>query len=733
MATPVFGATATRFPDNFRLEISVENGVEVVYPQQNGGENWLFIPSSGNVKKLAFRADKTVKFSYSNATCDTSSGTVNLTKLYPNTPSDGVYRVKVSWDGGSADLNIMKSANVPALYLKSADPAKGREWVESSPDKSNKAKGSMSLVNADGNLSYTGELTQIKGRGNSTWSEAKKPYQIKTSEKVDLLETGDNSEAHDTWVLLTNYSDKTLLGNQVMLDLSADLGIPYTPNCQSVDLYYDGEYRGNYLLCEKTQVGKGRVNIENLEKAIEKANEEVTDMDAQPTYKSKNSLGNNIQYVSGLNLPEDYSGGYLLELDYASRAMEEKTWFQTSENRYYTVKSPEYLPKAGVEYISTRFQELENAINNKGVDPISGKTLGEIADLKSMAKFFLVEEISYDFDAYVSSSYFFKDAGDDLFYSGPVWDFDAIVGIRIDNEVINTSKWHAGNTTIGKKLLACPELRAEIKRVYIEEFAPLMDILFSSSNKPRPNQSRTTSINGYRDWIKASEAMNRAIWPEKAYYGGYSTIIERWKNQLVDHNNWLKSQITNWNDGDIYYFEDVKDSDWFAGDVYYAYDKGIMKGVDAITFLPYGTVNRAMVVTMLYRIAGEPASETDKKFSDVPDGTWYSDAVKWASSNGIVEGYPDGTFCPDKNITREEFATLLYRYTDIDDETPDIPETVLYGFPDESSVSDWAHQAVAWAVDKGIINGTDEGKLEPQGNALRCQAAAMIHRFLTTI
>ena len=727
-AIPVFGAENAGLPKSFSLKVTASEGVELVHPQEIRGENWLFIPSSCNIQKLKFSGLQNIRLSNGGSTEYMSSGAINLTKLFPNTPGDGVYRVKVYWDNGSANLNIMKSANISALFLKSADPAKGREWVESSVDKTNKAKGDMTMLNPDGSVTYAGGLKQIKGRGNSTWREAKKPYQIKLTEKVDLMETGEESEANDTWVLLTNYADSTLISNKAMLDLCSDLGLSYTPNCKSVDLYYDGEYRGNYLLCEKTEVGKGRVNIKNLEKSIKEVNPSVEDMDSLPTVKSKTSLGTACQYVKGLELPEDYSGGYLLELDYSSRAMEEKTWFQTKNDRYYTVKSPEYLPKAGVEYISTKFQELENAIGNKGIDPVSGKTLSEIADLESMAKFFLVEEISYDFDAYVSSSYLYKDAGDELFYSGPGWDFDSVVGIRIVDEVINTNRFHAGNTSIGKQLLQCEEFKNETKKVYVEEFLPLMDVLFDG--KTSFNQDRLKSINAYRDELKKSEAMNRVIWPEKAYHGGYNAIVNNWKTQLKNHNSWLKNQIANWK-WDGFYFLDVGANDWFYDDVKYTYENGIMKGVSNALFQPNGDVNRAMVVTILHRIAGEPSSADGTNFTDVSEGEWYSEAVKWASSTGVVEGYPDGTFGPEKSITREEFATLLYRYVELTEGVPETTdEETLSKFSDGDLVSDWALLGTTWAVETGLINGTDEGKLDPQGHTKRCQAAAIIHRFL---
>ena len=176
-------------------------------------------------------------------------------------------------------------------------------------------------------------------------------------------------------------------------------------------------------------------------------------------------------------------------------------------------------------------------------------------------------------------------------------------------------------------------------------------------------------------------------------------------------------------------FDDVKPGDWFYNDVVYVYEKGIMDGVDNRVFSPNTTLNRAMFVTMLYRVAGEPTVSKTADFSDVPGNTWFSDAVAWASSQGIVDGYGDDLFGPYNSLTREQLATILYRYAKWSGRSTYAPTDALTGFADADKVSSYALDAMRWAVYTGLMQGSENG-LEPQSSASRAQVAAIIHRFL---
>lgn len=175
-------------------------------------------------------------------------------------------------------------------------------------------------------------------------------------------------------------------------------------------------------------------------------------------------------------------------------------------------------------------------------------------------------------------------------------------------------------------------------------------------------------------------------------------------------------------------FLDVKPGDWLAEDVAFVAERGIMNGVGGNRFSPDATVTRAMVVTILWRMEHEPDGSGKSPFCDVADGSWYSDAVIWASENGIVYGYGNGKFGPDDAVTREQLAAILYRYAKyIGRSTGDSAD--LSSFHDADAVSDYAGDAMRWAVAESLIRGMD-AMLLPQGWATRAQIAAIIHRFL---
>ena len=177
-------------------------------------------------------------------------------------------------------------------------------------------------------------------------------------------------------------------------------------------------------------------------------------------------------------------------------------------------------------------------------------------------------------------------------------------------------------------------------------------------------------------------------------------------------------------------FTDVEENGWYHTGVDFMVKNGFMNGVADDAFDVDGNLTRAQLVTILYRIAGEPESTATNPFADVADGQWYTTAVIWAAENGIVKGVNTTTFAPNDQITREQIATILFRYAKAEK-----VEGKLAGFPDAEKVSDYAADAMAWAVEQGLINGISEsdGKtyLAPQETATRAQIAVILMRYLT--
>ena len=181
--------------------------------------------------------------------------------------------------------------------------------------------------------------------------------------------------------------------------------------------------------------------------------------------------------------------------------------------------------------------------------------------------------------------------------------------------------------------------------------------------------------------------------------------------------------------GDAFPFTDVPTSAWFYDSVRNVYENYIMNGVSPTLFQPNGTMSRAMVATVLWRLEGEPEMDDTSVFTDVPRGQWYTQAIAWAYEQGIITGYGGGRFGPQDNVTRQQLAAMLFRYA----KTMDLDggeRATLSAYRDQGQVADWAREAFAWAVAKGHINGTSPTTLSPTGTATRAQCAAILTRML---
>ncbi|MBQ3404591.1 MAG: S-layer homology domain-containing protein [Oscillospiraceae bacterium] len=179
-------------------------------------------------------------------------------------------------------------------------------------------------------------------------------------------------------------------------------------------------------------------------------------------------------------------------------------------------------------------------------------------------------------------------------------------------------------------------------------------------------------------------------------------------------------------------FTDVDISQWYHEGIDFAIESGLMNGVAEDRFDPQGTTTRAMIVTILYRLDGEPAVDGENAFDDVEAGQWYTDAVVWANSNEIVNGYGEGKFGPADNITREQFATILFRYAQFKGYDVSVGEdTNILSYNDAFDISEWAMPAMQWACGAELMNGDNHGNLLPADGATRAQAATLFMRFST--
>lgn len=739
------------------------------------GSQYLFLPASADLNKLALSVDTqnctnpTVELQGSKGT-EKLGKTVNVTKLAD--ADDGLYTLTVLINGKAAGtVCVAQSENLSALYITSDDPsAQGRDFVDAS--KSNIATAQMLLVDKDGKAVYDGALTQLKARGNTTFTVAeKKSYQIKLGKKSDLVACGEKVK---TWTLLAGYNDATFLHDKLFKDLAASLGMPYTAASDWVDLYYDGVYRGTYLVSEKNAVNKTGVDITDMEDAYAGVNAGYgTNMTTDTT---ENRYGQTYQYTTGLTEPANITGGYLLELNGTKLSgtpepkYDEASGFITGKGSAMNVKSPEWCGKDAMAYISEYYQEFEDAVyaqdadgNYTGYNAETGKYYYEYCDLTSLVQAYLLQSLSGNSDAFYSSLFFYKDA-DGLMYAGPVWDMESTCGsgwngyIGPDNDFIN-------GRYLVTALLKIPGFRAAVSNYYHDTFLAQAQQLVGDDGKVMTGAAR----------LSASAAMNYRQWPlirvgnpnQSSHFWPAGTT---YADTVADMNDWLTKRIAQ--------MSAVYDHTWDAGVVtkeptcaasgtrVYTNDVGETM-TEAIPAKPHtpetlpavaatctasgltegskcavcgATLTAQKVIPAAHHyvdgvctVCGAedptavpcPGGEAcpGHKFTDMPSTTnWAHNGIDFVVAHKLFAGTSDTTFEPNTKLTRAMIVEILYCLEGEPAVEAENPFTDVSG-------SAWYTKAVLWAASNNIVAGIGNGRFDPNGTATREQAATILYEY----
>ena len=536
------------------------------------GTNYLFLPASADLANLNVTITRSandgslvVAGDQGSQPVNGNAAALNVSALASETDGYRLLTAKVG-NGTAFTVRIMQATNLPTIYLTSTNAnTQGRSYVDSS--KRNTTTAALKMIDAAGSEISTMDIKELKARGNSTFTyAAKKSYQMKLETASDLLQNGENVK---TWVLLANYFDATLMHDKLFKDMAAALEMPYTASCDWVNLYYDGEYRGVYLLSEKNAVKDTGINITDLEAAYKDQNPEYgTNM---TTATGTNAYGGSYTYTTGLTDPTDITGGYLLELNHD--APDEVNGFVTRKGKGVNVKSPEWCGDAAMEYISEYYQAFENAVyamdengNYTGIND-DGKHYYEYVDRDSLVKIFLLQELALSPDGFISSLYFYKDANG-IMYAGPIWDQDMTLGTGWTKYISpDTTDYHY----MADALIQIPDFREAVIAYYNETFAPQANALIAENG----------TIYGYADRLTDSAEMNFVLWPY-IRVGDPNNTEHIWKNTtyasvLADMQNWLTQRIAKLN---VTFAETV----FVTGDVN---GDGVVNSDDAVCILRY--------------------------------------------------------------------------------------------------------------------------------------------------
>lgn len=409
--------------------------------------------------------------------------------------------------GEGDNSRLSQVTNIPSVIIHTTD---AKDIIS----KDLYLKGIVSIVSENGTKIYTDSL-EIKGRGNASWTFPKKPYRMKLFKKASLLGL---PAVEKSWTLINNYGDKTLMRNLLAFDLSKRLEIPYTPAGKSVDVFLNGEYKGNYQLCDQIEVATKRVEVEKMK-------------------------------ITDVALPE-LSGGYLLEMD--AYANTEISWFTSNQNKIpVTIKYPkdDEIVSAQTNYIKEHFNSMEKSVNATDYNnPTTG--FRKYIDTGTFLRQFLVGELSGNTDTYWST-YMYKLRGNDKFYFGPVWDFD----IAYENDartypINNNSNWiyaSSGSAANGvrsfvNRLLSDGQLMQELKNTYasyrnsgIISEESLITVIDNYATEIDQSQSLN-----FKRW----EMMNQKVHQNPVVWGSYSKEVDNVRNYVRNRIKWMDNKLS---------------------------------------------------------------------------------------------------------------------------------------------------------------------------------------------
>ena len=430
----------------------------------------------------------------------------------------------------SMPLVFLYSADLPVLSLTT----KSGEMTAIEEEKGYEESGTVQLLDLNGGELYEGTAESIRGRGNSTWGLAKKPFQFKLSKKADLLGFGEAK----TWNLIANGYDETRLRNRIAMELAREIGMSYVPESQMIDLYINHVYYGNYYLSEKVEVDRERVDIRDMEETLSAA----YGVSELGKLKSIENPEGTRKWTGAVCEEEDLSGGYLLERELPARYAGELSGFVTSQGDYYVLQSPRYASKEQVDYIADLMQEFQDAVSTEdGIHPQTGKHYSDYIDMESFVRKYLVEEISKNYDGGVTSSFFYKpqDTVSDKIFAGPVWDFDVAFGNCNLDEIasnpvgITRLSDHVYGTEVFARLYEKEDFYSDMVMLYEQKALPYLQTLLAGGIDRMVAESRQSAE---LDSIRWENLENRY-----QYYKDYDNDVRYLKYFIQERVSFLNS------------------------------------------------------------------------------------------------------------------------------------------------------------------------------------------------
>ena len=519
-------------------QLSFFLGDEVIYAWEDGDARYLFLPSYADIQDVTLTS-----YSDEFEVADTGE-TVERNHRIPQLKYNEKYVCKSLSTLEEFEFCVMKSENLPAIFMETdsgtVDAIRADKTVEEN--------GKLRLFSAEGEFLYRGGLNHVRARGNYSFANyEKKPFSITLKEEVSLLGLG----AGQKYVLLSNASDPTLIRNDIARRLEEALGAEYNNVGRFVDLYANGNYLGNYYLCESIDIGYGRINVTDLEEQMDLVYRK-SNYESFETYENEYARARNMD-----DLPLDITGGYLLERELEERYRleneENPSGFITDSGEHFIVKSPMYCSVEQIEYLRNYMNEAEEAIlSPEGICKANNRSYEEYIDVDSFVKKYLVEEITKNYDAGVSSMYFYKDSDsvDSRLKAAPIWDADMSLGSYLE-----WMEYYSENPEGITKLSLHPSASPWYEALYQkEEYYRKVQEYYSGYAVSYLEELAENGLREYEQRLSASAAMDEIRWrndyEKNPYYEDREAEFEQLKDYICKRKAFLDKV---WVEGEVYH------------------------------------------------------------------------------------------------------------------------------------------------------------------------------------
>ena len=416
-------------------------------------------------------------------------------------------KIKLSNAAQKEDVRIMQSKNLATIFIETESGTLDNIYE----DKDHKESGKIRVVDKEGNSDYKGGLRYIKGRGNYSWNEwEKKSFKLKLKSDASIL----GLPAGEDYSVIANASDATLIRNDIVRAMEEACHLPFAHRGVFADLYINGEYMGNYYLLDNIGISEEKINVSSLEDEMDriykKSGYENFSIYETPEYKSRNLPYN----------PDDLTGGFLVEREFKERYMLEypdyEGAFVTDKDEYFVVKSPQYCSKEEIWYLRDYFNELEDKIFAEGDEYL------DYIDTDTFAVKYLVQEVAKNYDAGVSSEFFYKDSDlkDSKLKCAPGWDYDMSLGNYLSwmeyyddvpqgETYLNVASSHSD---WWKALYEKDMINTKVRSVFKQDLKPFMDELVKSG------------VDEYEEMLSSSAEMDAVRWKKMYDRVGYTCV-----------------------------------------------------------------------------------------------------------------------------------------------------------------------------------------------------------------